>query len=152
MPGRRLALGIAVAAGCWAVSPAAAQQMQSVEELRTCLCLEYQLDQLRDEIAARKQEYDAQQAAVAEIQARAIEGYEKVDVNDPNSVEAYKTLVVQRRAAEEHLQREVAPAYNAAVKAYDDLQAQHTQQCANREYRQEDLAVAAQGLNCAERQ
>jgi hypothetical protein len=147
-----LALGLAAAAAWGAASPATAQQMQTVEELRTCLCLEYQLDQLRDEIAARKQEYDAQQAEVAKIQARAIEGYERVDVDDPNSVEAYKTLVVQRRAAEQHLQREVAPAYNAAVKAYDDLQAQHTQQCANRSYRQEDLAVAAQGLNCEAQQ
>ncbi len=139
-------LGIALA--LLSAGSAGAQNYLSLGEMRDCICLAGSVDQLKDEMEIRRGLYEERQARIDALGREQQEGYFTVDQNDPAALAAYKAKLVRLRRLRDGQQRDITPDYNDAVTRYNGAVARYTQLCASRQYVEEIMQRAQQGLQC----
>lgn len=120
----------------------------SVEELKTCLCQEPQLEAARKEIATRRAMLDERQAQLTALEAQIVERRKTLDPNDVIGQELLKNSMAQSAALRDLIQSDTRPALNEAVADYNDLAASYTTTCVNRPRYAYDVDQAKQNLVC----
>jgi hypothetical protein len=120
----------------------------SVEELKTCLCQEPQLEAMRKEIATRRAMLDERQAQLNLLDAQIAERRKTLDPNDVIGQELLKNTMAQAAALRDLIQSDTRLALNQAVSDYNALAASYTETCVNRPRYAYDVEIAKKDLVC----
>jgi len=146
---RRLA-AIIIAAIAAAVGQGASAQevLHSPRDIAACLCQNQSVTQLRAEVDRQRQAYDTAKADYEGLSAQAEAQRGRVDVNDANSIAAYRQLLERRDAAEYHFKVEVAPPYAETVARYNQAVQAYNSGCATKMYDSAVLAEVQKTLYC----
>ena len=146
---RRLA-AISVGAIAAAVAQGACAQevLHSPRDIATCLCMNQKVTQLRGDLDRQKQVYDIAKGDYDGLSAQAETQRGQVNVNDSNSITAYRQLLERRDAAEYHYKVEVEPAYAAGVADYNKAVEAYNTSCGSKMYDSVVLAEVQKTLYC----
>ncbi len=120
----------------------------TVEELKTCLCQEPQLEAMRKEVATRRAMLDERQAQLGMLESQIIERRKTLDPNDVIGQELLKNSMAQAAALRDLIQSDTRPALNQSVAEYNNLAASYTEICVNRPRYAYDVDQAKQNLVC----
>jgi len=137
------AIAAAVGQGAWAQTV-----LHSPRDIAACLCENQNVSQLKTELDQQKQAYDAAKADYDGLSAQAESSRGQVNVNDSNSIAAYRQLLERRDTAEYHFKVEVAPPYAAAVTRYNQAVQAYNTGCATKMYDSVVLAEVQKTLYC----
>jgi len=146
---RRLA-AIIIAAIAAAVGQGASAQevLHSPRDIAACLCENQNVTQLRGEVEQQKQGYDTAKANYEGLNAQAEAQRGQVNVNDANSIAAYRQLLERRDAAEYHFKVEVEPPYAEIVARYNNAVQAYNSGCSTKLYDSAVLAEVQKTLYC----
>ena len=146
---RRLAAIFIGAFAAAAGQGASAQDvLHSPRDIAACLCQDQSVTQLRAEVERQRQAYDAAKANYEGLSAQAEAQRGQVDVNNANSIAAYRQLLERRDAAEYHFKVEVAPPYAETVAGYNKAVQAYNSGCATKMYDSAVLAEVQKTLYC----
>jgi hypothetical protein len=120
----------------------------TVEELRTCLCEEPQLEGARKEIAVRRGMLDERQAQLTALDAQIAERRRTLDPNDVIGQELLKNSMAQATALRDLIQSDIRPSLNRAVADYNARAVTYTATCAARPRYAFDVDQAKKNLVC----
>lgn len=147
--GRRLAAILIGAIAAAAGQGASAQVvLHSPRDIAACLCAGQNVTLLRDEVSRQRQAYDTAKANYDVLSAQAEAERGLVNINDENSITAYRQLLERRDAAEYHFKVEVAPPYAAIVARYNQAVQGYNADCATKMYDSVVLADVQRTLYC----
>ncbi|WP_374656486.1 hypothetical protein [Dongia sp.] len=135
--------GVALAQNATPAGPAL-----SVEELKTCLCQEPQLEAMRNEIATRRAMLDERQAQLNLLDAQIAERRKTLDPNDVIGQELLKNTMAQAASLRDLIQSDTRLSLNQAVADYNALAARYTETCVNRPRYAYDVDMAKKDLVC----
>jgi hypothetical protein len=137
----RFSIALSAAALAVIAVPAAAQVIASPEIIGQCLCAAQSVERLRGEVDASRQRYEDDKARLAALDAAIADARERVNVEDPEQVDAIRRLNNARgesfatvNEVDQPNLADVAIRYNRAVGRYNA-------DCANRDF---DAIVQAQ--------
>jgi hypothetical protein len=154
MEGRRWQ-ALAVVLGAWvcgsAPSPAAAQAqtvLTSPQEITECLCMEFSVNTMASDVAARQRIYDDAKRSYEALDAEVNERRQSMNPNDPAQVEAFRQLLDRRDAARVRFVGEATPEYSTQVEEYNRRVAAFNQRCGGKSYDGNVLARVRQSLVC----
>jgi len=146
---RRLAaISIASVAAAIAQGASAQEVLHSPRDIAACLCMNQNVGQLRGDVDRQRQDYDAAKANYERLSAQAESQRGQVNVNDSNSIAAFRQLLEQRDTAEYHYQVEVEPGYAAIVARYNQAVEGYNSSCASKMYDSAVLAEVQKTLYC----
>jgi hypothetical protein len=146
---RRLA-AVCIGAVAAAIAQAASAQtvLRSPRDIAACLCEEQNVSGLKAEVDRQKQAYDGAKANYDALNSQAEAGRAQVNVNDSNSIAAYRQMLERRDAAEYHYKVEVTPGYSAAVARYNQAVQAYNAGCGTKMYDSVALAEVKKTLYC----
>jgi len=146
---RRLAaISIGVFAAAVGEGASAQEVLHSPRDIAACLCQDQNIIQMRGEVDRQKQAYDEAKANYDGLSAQAEAQRGQVNVNDSNSIAAYRELLERRDAAEYHFKVEMAPPYAAVVTRYNQAVQAYNASCASKMYDSVVLAEVQKTLYC----
>lgn len=131
MPGYRFCSGLVLSV---AVSLAAAPvwaQMPPGPDL-SCLCLQQSVDDTRTDMQTKQGELNAAQAQLSDIDNQLAAARARMDVNNPQSVAAFRQLLGRRDAAFRQTNGDLIAAAQAATATYNQTVTAYNNQCAGR--------------------
>jgi hypothetical protein len=133
-----------------AVAQAASAQtvLHSPQDIAACLCEEQNVNGLKAEVDRQKQAYDGAKANYEALNSQAEAGRAQVNVNDSNSIAAYRQLLERRDAAEYRYKVEATPAYSASVARYNQAVQAYNSGCGTKMYDSAALAEVKKTLYC----
>lgn len=120
----------------------------SVEELKTCLCQEPQLESMRKEVATRRAMLDERQAQLNALEAQIADRRKTLDPNDVIGQELLKNTMAQAAGLRDLIQSDTRLSLNQAVSEYNALAAKYTETCVNRPRYAYDVDMAKKNLVC----
>ena len=142
-----IAIGALALAGSFA--PAKAQEMLvSPAAVAACLCQEQSVATLSNEVANGHRAYEERRREIDDLNLRVDQGRDRVNVNNPSEVEAYKQLLDRRDQAQARFSDEVAPNYAALVARYNQAVGTFNGSCSGKSYESRALAQARSNLVC----
>lgn len=146
----RIFMGGALALGllsCAATAPASAQVVSDPNAIRSCLCQQQFVTGLQDTVTARRQTLESGQRNEASLNNQVATRRAQINVYDSAELDAFKTLLQQRDAAQ--------AATVTATQNYDDAATRYNQaidgynaQCAGRSYNDGVLHQVQATLAC----
>jgi hypothetical protein len=146
---------IAIALGAWlaggAPLPAAAQAqtvLTSPQEVTTCLCMEFSVNTMANDVAARQRMYEDAKRSSESLDAEVNQRRQTMNPNDPVQIEALRQLLDRRDGARARFAGEATPEYSAQVEAYNRRVAEFNQRCGGKSYDGNVLAQVRQSLVC----
>jgi hypothetical protein len=119
----------ALAAPAWAQMPGSAAP--GVPGF-TCLCLKQSVDDTRTDMQAKQGELNAAQGELSQLDNQLAAARANEDVNNPQSVAAFRQLLAQRDAAFKQSNGGLITATQAATAAYNQAVTDYNNQCAGR--------------------
>ena len=137
---RRRYGGGLIAATLLAASPALAQSppealgptLTSPYDISACLCLERDLPTRMNEIAVRRNAYEAMEREIRDAETAIERDRSRVDVNDPAAVDAFKRRLEALDALKARRDQVALPDYQGAVATYSERFNQYNQRCSGR--------------------
>lgn len=114
-------------------SGAAAQNMLSVEELKSCLVAERSLEQQRTDIERRSAALEDARSALRRAERDITERRMFMDAEDERLRAQYQSLLMQERRMSRIYQQEIQ-AHNEHVEAYNAARTEYMANCADRMY------------------
>src|SRR5919198_41606 len=147
--GLHLCCGVVLAAV--AASPGRAQQatmLTSPQEIAACLCLDWAVNTLSSEMAARRKVYDEKRLEFDALDAEVAAARSRVNIENANEIAAFRTLLDRRNAAQTALAEQATPPYTAAVLAYNRRVDEYNARCGTHTYASQALAQARANLTC----
>lgn len=146
---------LAIAFGGWlaasAPSPTAAQAqtvLTSPQEITECLCLEFSVNTMANDVSARQRMYDDAKRTYEQLDAEVNQRRQTMNPNDPAQVEALRQLLDRRDEARARFAGEATPEYAAQVEEYNRRVAAFNQRCGGKSYDGNVLAQVRQSLVC----
>ncbi len=143
-----LALGVVVAAEARAqyapVQPAEAE----VAAARNCLCLDQAVNERKFELDVRNGIFEKARADMQSTEAEVERQRPLVNVDDPNQVDAFRSLLARRDAARQHYEFTAVPDQQRAVGQYNAVVAQLNAACQGRSFSTYAWTAARQNLVC----
>jgi len=127
---RPCGLVVAVALGFMA-APAWAQMPPPGPDI-ACLCLKQAVDDTQTDMQAKQGELAGAQSQLNAIDGQLAVERAKVDVNNPQSVAAFRQLLGRRDAAFKQATGDLLAAAQAATATYNQAVASYNSQCAGR--------------------
>ena len=150
-----VALGAWLAAGVGGASPPAAAQAQTVlrspQEVTNCLCKEFDVNTMANDVAARQRIYEDARRAFESLDAEVNQRRQTMNPNDRTQVEVFRQLLDRRDEARARFAREATPEYSAQVEEYNRRVADFNQSCGGKAYDADVLAQVRQSLICPAR-
>ncbi|MCC7046215.1 MAG: hypothetical protein IT562_05840 [Alphaproteobacteria bacterium] len=147
-----IACGLAVLAGH--AGPAFAQYATTepsaveVTAARNCLCLERSVEDRRFELDIRNGIFEKSRADLDAIEREVEQRRPSVDVNDPNQVDAFRTLLARADAARTHYEQSAVPEQQQAVGRYNAVVDQLNAACKGRAFSTYAWEAARRDLVC----
>jgi hypothetical protein len=131
MPGCRFFSGLvlSVAVGLAAVPGWA--QMPPGPDL-SCLCLQQSVDDAHTDLQTKHGAFNAAQAQLGELDNQLAAARAQMDVNNPQSVAAFRQLLARRDAEFRQSNGDLIAATQAATATYNQTVAAYNNQCAGR--------------------
>lgn len=114
-------------------SGAAAQNMLSVEELKSCLVAERSLEEQRTDIERRSVALEDARSALRRAERDITERRMFMDAEDERLRAQYQSLLMQERRMSRIYQQEIQ-AHNEHVEAYNAARTEYVANCADRMY------------------
>lgn len=154
MATNRLALATAAVAWLSVTAPALAQYGTSepsaaeVAAARNCLCLEQAVEQRRFELEVRNGIFEKARADMQSLEREVEQRRPAVNVNDPNQVDAFRTLLARADAARSHYEFVAVPEQQQAVAQYNAAVTQLNSACQGRSFTTFAWTAARQNLSC----
>jgi uncharacterized coiled-coil protein SlyX len=139
-----LALFLAVAG---AQGKALADNM-TVDEIRSCMCQERALQNLRQETAVQQTGYDKARAKLQNLNAQIEKTRTTMNPSDDISVQVLAEMIRQRDALNTQIRSTSYPQATAAVAKLNAAVAAYNQSCAQRSMLKTDVDVASRNLVC----
>jgi hypothetical protein len=147
-----IALGLAaMAAGAapgFAQYPPVEPNATEVAAARNCLCLEQAVEQRRFELEVRNGIFEKARSDLQAIEREVEKRRPTVDVNDPNQVDAFRSLLARADAARDHYERVAVPDQQRAVADYNAVVAQLNSACQGRSFTTYAWNAARKDLVC----
>ena len=125
-----------------------AQMSSDPAEITSCLCMQQGVATLSSDMSAKTQSLAAVRQHLADLDAQLAQARPNVDVNNTESVERYKALLVQRDAAYKQSLGSVVTDADQATARYNSHVAQYNAQCANRSFNSDAMASIQAHLTC----
>lgn len=147
-----IACGLAALAG--RAEPAFAQYATTepsaveVTAARNCLCLERSVEDRRFELDIRNGIFEKSRADLDAIEREVEQRRPTVDVNDPNQVDAFRSLLARADAARTHYERSAVPEQQQAVGRYNAVVDQLNAACKGRSFTTYAWEAARRDLVC----
>ena len=126
-------------------SGAAAQQLLSVDELKSCLVAEQSLAEQRTDIDRRSAALEDARGALRRAERDITERRMFMDAEDESLRAQYQSLLMQERRMSRIYQQEIQ-AHNEHVEAYNAARAEYMTNCADRTYNDAVMARARREL------
>ena len=149
-PVRALLLPVLVCATVGA-APGVAQEVApalSLEEVRTCMCLE-------EAMAARQQEMDLRggifRERESELERIGMEIEVKraaMDPDDPQAIADLKALIERQQTLRQLMRRDIQPSYRDSLAAFNAVSAAFNEQCAGRRLYKPQVEKLQGNLQC----
>lgn len=145
----------ALTAGLFGIAAAAHAQQQepflSLEEVRTCMCLQ-------EEMSAHRQEMDLR-GGILEERGNELErvGMDievkraAMDPQDEQAIAELKALIERQQALRELMRRDIRPSYEASFDAFNAASAAYNERCAGRRMFSTDIERLQPDLQCPPR-
>lgn len=131
MPGRRICSGLVVGVAIGLAAVPGWAQMPPGPDL-SCLCLQQSVDDARTDLQTKQDARNAAQAQLGDIDNRLAAARAQMDVNNPQSVAAFRELLAHRDAAFRQSNGDLIAATQAATATYNQTVAAYNNQCAGR--------------------
>jgi capsule polysaccharide export protein KpsE/RkpR len=150
-------VAFAVAAVLTAAAPAAASAQPAepsltLDEARSCLCLERTIDRQRREAELQGNLADSmigdREAELARLDRQIAEMRATMDVNDQAAIEGLKRLLARQQELRGQLRPDLRAAHRDAVAAVNAAIADYNQRCAARHFYALDADRMRQDLQC----
>jgi len=152
---RRPCLTLAVALGAWLAgglpTPAAAQAqtvLTSPQAITDCLCMEFSVNTMAADVAARQRMYEDAKRNFEALDAEVSQRRQSMNPNDPEQVKAFGELLDRRDAARARFAGEATPEYSAQVEDYNRRVSAFNRSCGGKSYDGNVLAQVRQSLVC----
>ena len=152
---RRPCQTLAIALGAWlaggAAFPAAVQAqavLTSPQAITDCLCMEFAVNTMANDVSARQRMYDDAKRAYEQLDAEVERRRQTMNPNDPAQIAALRQLLDQRDQARARYAGEATPEYSAQVEEYNRRVANFNQRCGGKSYDGNVLAQVRQSLVC----
>jgi hypothetical protein len=122
--------------------------LRAPQDIAACLCLKQGIDAARSDLDRRKADYETARAQLERLMEEVTTQRNRVNSNDPVSVDAFKELLAQRDAAERRVASEATPAYSDSVRRHNELVDSYNANCEGKAFDAEALARVQQNLYC----
>jgi hypothetical protein len=136
-----------------AAAPAARAQVPGMvaapQDIATCLCLERSVSALDADLAARSRAYQAKRQEVEALDLEVAQARQRVNVANSAEIDAFKSLLDRRNAAQTELAQRLTPDYARLVETYNRRVGDYNAQCAGRIYEPQALAQVRAALSCS---
>lgn len=126
------------------VQPAEAE----VAAARNCLCLEQAVESRRFELEVRNGIFEKARADMQAVEAEVTQRRPTVNVDDPNQVDAFRSLLARSDAARSHYELTAVPDQQRAVGQYNAVVEQLNASCKGRSFSTYAWTAARQNLTC----
>lgn len=139
--------GVLLLAGA-AAGPAWAQMLSNPSEITACLCEQQGIATLSADMSAKTQALAGARQRVADLDAQLLQARQHIDVNNAQSEEQFKELLVRRDQA---YQASIGPVVGAADQAtarYNAYVNRYNAECANHIFNPDVLAAVQAHLMC----
>jgi hypothetical protein len=146
-----LAVALGALVGGGAALPAAAQGqtvLTSPQAITNCLCMEFSVNTLAADVAARQRMYEDAKRNFESLDAEVDRQRQTMNPNDPAQVEAFRQLLDRRDEARTRFVGEATPEYSAQVEEYNRRVGAFNQRCGGKSYDGNVLAQVRQSLVC----
>lgn len=146
----RILMGGALALGlfsCAATAPASAQVVSDPTVIRSCLCEQQFVTSLQDTVTARRQALESSQRSEASLNNQVATRRAQINVFDSAELNAFKTLLQQRDAAQAATVT-ATQSYDGAATAYNQAIDGYNAHCAGRTYNDDVLRQVRATLAC----
>lgn len=143
-----LILGAASAAPAFAQYPPVQPAEAEVAAARNCLCLEQAVEGRRFELDVRNGIFEKARADVQAVEAEVAQRRPAVNVDDPNQVDAFRSLLARADAARAHYEFTAVPDQQRAVGQYNAVVDQLNASCKGRSFSTYAWTAARQNLTC----
>lgn len=143
-----LAVGSALAAPAFAQYPPVQPAEAEVAAARNCLCLEQAVESRRFELDVRNGLFEKARADLQAVEAEVTQRRPTVNVDDPNQVDAFRSLLARADAARAHYEFTAVPDQQRAVGEYNAVVDQLNASCKGRSFSTYAWTAARQNLTC----
>jgi hypothetical protein len=143
-----VAFGACLAGGALAPHARAQTVLTSPQEVTSCLCMEFSVNTMANDVAARQRMYADAKRSYDALDAEVTQQRQTMNPNDAAQVDAFRKLLDQRDAARARFAGEATPEYSAQVAEYNHRVANFNQQCGGKSYDGNVLAQVRQSLVC----
>jgi hypothetical protein len=137
--------GLLVSAG---IATAQAQMSSDPAEITTCLCMQQGVATLSGDMSAKTNALASARQHLADLDAQLAQARPNVQVNDRQSVERYKALLMQRDAAYQQSLGPVVANADQATARYNSLVGQYNTRCASHQFNADMMASIQAHLSC----
>ena len=141
-------LGGALLLAWMAAGPAEAQMLSNPTEITACLCEQQSIATLSADMSAKTQALAGARQRVADLDAELLQARQHIDVNNAQSEEQFKDLLVRRDQA---YQASIGPIVGAADQAtarYNAYVNRYNAECANHIFNADVMAAVQAHLVC----
>ena len=148
---RSICYAILIAAGLLVsacIDTAQAQMSSDPAEITTCLCMQQGVATLSGDMSAKTNALASARQHVADLDAQLAQARPNVQVNDPESVQRYKALLLQRDAAYRQSLGPVVANADQATARYNNLVGQYNARCAAHQFNGDMMASIQAHLSC----
>jgi uncharacterized protein YukE len=132
----------------WAQGVAAQEVEHAPDRIRDCLCQEQSMADFNTEMLNQRKAYDDQRQLFQQLDQDVQTARPRLDVNDPNAVDAFKRLLDRRDAAQQAFSGDVTRNYADAVTRYNQAVTSYNASCAGKTYDADQLAAVRRNLSC----
>ena len=143
-----LALGLGLAAPGMAQYPPVQPNEVEIAAARNCICLEQAVTERKFELDVRNGIFEKARADLQGAEAEVEQRRPTVNVNDPNQVDAFRSLLARRDAARAQYERTAVPDQQQAVARYNASVAQLNASCQGRSFTTYAWEAARRDLVC----
>ncbi|MET1025789.1 MAG: hypothetical protein ABWY00_01370 [Dongiaceae bacterium] len=120
----------------------------TVTEIRECLCMDQQMNSMREEISMRQDLLNERQQELANVDQQVKTQRAALAPDDTVGQQVLKDLLAQQQNLRTLLQNDLRPAYNGQVNRLNAIVNTYNGQCVNRPRYAVDLKMAQQDLQC----
>lgn len=131
MPGRRFCSGLVLSVVVGLAAVPGWAQVPPGPDL-SCLCLQQSVNDTRTDLQAKQAELNGAQAQLGDIDNQLAAARAQMDVNNPQSVAAFRQLLARRDTTFRQTNGDLIAATQAATAAYNQAVAAYNNQCAGR--------------------
>lgn len=141
-------LGLALAISSRALAQDASSNLfLSPEDTRECICLEDQVNGMREELDASKQASEGVAAEFARLDTLVEQARDSIDVNDEAEVDSFRRLFNRREELRQQLSVASRP-YDQLIGRYNRIAMTYNSQCANRKMFKVNVDAARADPQC----